>query len=86
LDINESFPAKEKPVELDRAMPASVKTDFVQAYLYVADLSMSADIVNGQKEVSFTARISAGKYDMEAQLIDQDGRVHPAYYVYVEKL
>jgi hypothetical protein len=86
LAINESFPAKEKPVELDRAMPASVKTDFVQAYIYVADLSKSAEIVNGQKEVSFTAEISAGKYDMEAQLIDKDGRLHPAYYVYVEKL
>jgi len=86
LAINESFPAKEKLVELDRAMPAGVKTDFVQAYIYVADLSKSAEIVDGQKEVSFTAKISAGKYDMEAQLIDKDGRVHPAYYVYVEKL
>ena len=85
LAINESFPAKEKIVELDRAMPASVKTDFVQAYIYVADLSKSAEIVDGQKEVSFTAKISAGKYDMEAQLIDKNGRVHPAYYVYVEK-
>ncbi len=86
LAINESFPAMEKPVELDRAMPAGVKTDFVQAYIYVADLSESAEIMDGQKEVSFTARISAGKYDMEAQLIDKDGRVHSAYYVYVEKL
>jgi hypothetical protein len=86
LAINESVPAKEKPVELDRAMPAGVKTDFAQAYIYVADLSESAEIVNGQKEVSFTASISAGKYDMEAQLIDQDGRVHPAFYVYIEKL
>jgi len=46
----------------------------------------SAKIGKGQKEVSFTAKISAGKYDMEAQLIDKDNRVHPAYYVYVEKL
>jgi len=85
LAINESFPAKEKPLELDRAMPAGVKTDFVQAYIYVADFSDTAEIVEGQKEVSFTAKISAGKFDMEAQLIDKDGRVHPAYYVYVEK-
>jgi hypothetical protein len=86
LAINESFPAKKKPVELDRAMPAGVKTDFVQAYIYIADFSSSAEIVAGQREVSFTASISAGKYDMEAQLIDKDGRVHPAYYLYIEKL
>jgi len=86
LAINETFPAKEKPAELDRAMPAGVKTDFVQAYIYIADFSNTSEIVNGQKEVSFKAKISAGKYDMEAQLIDNDGRVHPAYYVYIEKL
>ena len=46
----------------------------------------TSKIEAGQKEVSFTARISAGKYDMEAQLIDKDNRVYPAYYVYIEKL
>ncbi|MCM4154023.1 arylsulfatase [Arenibacter sp. N53] len=86
LDINQTFPEQEKIVELDRAMPASVKNDFEKAYLYVADVDQTAKIEKGQKEVSFTAKIPAGKYDMEAQLIDRDGRVHPAYYVYIEKL
>lgn len=86
LAINETFPEQKKIIELDRTMPASVKSDFTEAYLYVADVEESAKIGKGQKEVSFTAKISAGKYDMEAQLIDKDNRVHPAYYVYVEKL
>ena len=67
-------------------MPASTKSDFEKAYIYIADLAKTAPIKEGQKEVSFTARISAGKYDMEAQLIDKDNHVHPAYYVYIEKL
>ncbi|WP_339711654.1 arylsulfatase [uncultured Kriegella sp.] len=86
LGINETFPAQEKRVELDRFMPASVKSDFESAYIFVADLEKSQKIEKGQKEVSFTADISAGKYNMEAQLIDKDKRVHPAYYVYIEKL
>ena len=86
LGINETFPAQKKIVELDRTMPASEKSDFEKAYLYVADLEKSAKVEPGQKEVSFTATIPAGKYDMEAQLIDKDNRVHPAYYVYIEKL
>ena len=28
----------------------------------------------------------ARKYDMEVQLLDQDGKIHPAYYVYIEKM
>lgn len=86
LGINETFPEQEKRVELDRFMPASTKSDFESAYIFVADLEKTAKIEKGQKEVSFTANVSAGKYNMEAQLIDKDNRVHPAYYVYIEKL
>jgi len=86
LAINETFAAEEKIIELDKAMPASVKTDFAEAYLYVANLEKTINIEEGQAEVTFTGKISAGKYDMEAQLIDKDKRVHPAYYVYIEKL
>lgn len=67
-------------------MPASVKSDFEQAYMYVAALEGIEKIVSGQEEVTFSGNIPAGKYDMEAQLIDQDGRVYPAYYIYIEKL
>jgi arylsulfatase A-like enzyme len=86
LSINATFPALEKIIELQQTMPASVKSDFDQAYIYVANLEKTAKIEPGEKEVSFTAKISAGKYDMEAQLIDKDGRVYPSYYVYIEKL
>ena len=86
LAINQTFPSQSKIVELESTMPASIKIDFAQAYIYVANLEKTATIKPGEKEVNFTAKISAGKYDMEAQLIDKDGRVYPSYYVYIEKL
>ena len=67
-------------------MPASVKSDFVKAHLYVANLEENAKIEATQEEVTFTGNVPAGKYDMEAHLIDKDGRVYPAYYIYVEKI
>lgn len=86
LAINATFPAEEKKRVLDRTFPASVKSDFSSAYLYVANINESKEIEAGASEVVFEAMVSAGKYDMEAQLIDEEGRVHPAYYVYIEKL
>ena len=86
LAFNETFPAQKKNIELDRTMPASEKADFEKAYLYVANVESNLNIEAGQAEVTFTGKIPAGKYDMEAQLIDKDGKVHPAYYIYVEKL
>ena len=86
LAINETFPAQEKNIELERAMPAGVKKDFTKAALFVADVEKTATIGPGQTEVTFEAKISAGKYDMEAQLVDEYNRFYPAYYVYIEKL
>jgi arylsulfatase A-like enzyme len=86
LAINATFPAQEKIVELEKAKLGSVKDDFEQAYVYVANLEGSENIEKDQEEVTFTGHISAGKYDMEAQLIDSEKRVYPAYYVYIEKL
>lgn len=86
LAINDTFPAQEKTVEIDRILPASVKSDFTSAYLYVANINKSLKIKEGADEVTFKATVPAGKYDMEAQLIDREKRVHPAYYVYIEKL
>lgn len=64
----------------------NVKSDFDETYLYVANLERKTKIEAGQAVVTFKGNIPAGKYDMEAQLIDKDCRVHPAYYVYIEKL
>lgn len=86
LAINATFPAQEEQIELDRTNPASTKSDFTSAALYVANINKSQKIADGQDEVTFRAEIPAGKYDMEAQLIDELGRVYPAYYVYIEKL
>jgi arylsulfatase A-like enzyme len=86
LSINATFPADEERLELDRTFPGSTKDDFASAYLYVANLGGTQKITGGQSEVTFTGDIPAGKYDMEAHLIDRDKRVYPAYYVYIEKL
>jgi hypothetical protein len=86
LPINATFPAAEKDIQIDGVRPASVKNDFKEAYLYVANLEKTSPIKEGQEEVTFKGKISAGKYDLEAQLIDADKRVYPAYYIYIEKL
>lgn len=86
LAINETFPGKEKELRLESVMPASVKSDFEKAFLYVANVKETVKIQPGQDEVTIRAWIPAGKYDMEAQLIDQEQRIHPAYYLYIEKL
>ena len=86
LSINATFPADEERLELDRTFPGSTKDDFVSAYLYVANLGGTQEITGDQSEVTFTGDIPAGKYDVEAHLIDRDKRVYPAYYVYIEKL
>jgi hypothetical protein len=86
LAINATFPAQEERMELDRTAPASTKADFTEASLYVANFDKTLKIGEGQEEVTFKAFIPAGKYDMEARLIDEVNRIHPAYYVYIEKL
>ncbi|GAA3650070.1 arylsulfatase [Flavivirga jejuensis] len=86
LAINATFPAQKEAIEYDKTSPASTKTDFKEAFLYVANISKTFKIKEGQDEVTFKGNIPAGKYDMEAQLIDELDRVHPAYYVYIEKV
>ncbi|MDF7808061.1 arylsulfatase [Pontiellaceae bacterium B12219] len=86
LAINATFPAEEGRLEVEQTAPAGVKDDFTEARLYVASISKSQKIRDGQEEVVFKGHIPAGKYDLEAQLIDSGNRVHPAYYLYIEKL
>ncbi len=86
LAINSKVDALPKRVELARAAPASVKDDFVQAQMYVAGISKKGEIKADTKEVTFKVKVPSGKYNFQAELIDSDGKIHPAYYVYVEKL
>ncbi|MDX1285332.1 MAG: hypothetical protein R3182_09975, partial [Draconibacterium sp.] len=86
LAINEWFPEKEEEIRLESVMPASVKTDFEVAYLYVANVKKTVEIKPEQKEVIIKAWIPAGKYDLIAQLLDSEMKLHPAYYLYIEKL
>lgn len=86
LTINATFPAEAKRIELARTAPASVKDDFVTAKMYVAGILKSETISADTKEVTFKCNLPAGKFDFQAELIDSQGHIHPAYYVYIEKL
>ncbi|WP_297086557.1 arylsulfatase [uncultured Draconibacterium sp.] len=86
LKINATFPAEEKTRRIEKPAPASTKDDFTKAFLYVGKHKITADIAKDAEEVSFTLDVSAGKYDVQAELIDSLGRVYPSYYLYIEKL
>jgi hypothetical protein len=85
LGINAEFQAAEKPRRLETAMPASRKAGFKEAFLYIADFSKTVAIEEGADEVRFEMKLTAGKYNMEARLLDAEKKVHPAYFVYIEK-
>lgn len=86
MAINATFPAEPKTPEIAQPAPASVKSDFTEAFLYLGKHKKSIKIEGDEKEITFIVDVSAGKYDVEAQLIDELGRVFPAYYFYIDKL
>ncbi len=86
LTINALVPTGERRVELASPSPSSIKDDFVEAKMYVAGVSRKAEIDAESKEITFKCNVPAGKYDLFAELIDSKGIIHPAYYVYIEKL
>ncbi|MEN8118389.1 MAG: arylsulfatase [Bacteroidota bacterium] len=86
LKINATFPTAEKERRIDRQAPASEKSDFSSAYLYVGKHHLTRKIKGDEEEITFKVDMAEGKYNIEAQLIDELGRVHPAYYLYIEKL
>ncbi|GAB3649819.1 arylsulfatase [Echinicola sediminis] len=86
LGINAVFPEEQNSRRIERPAPASTKADFSEAFLYVGKHKLTKPINQGDDEVTYTLDVSAGKYDVEAQLIDKLGRVYPAYYMYIEKL
>ena len=84
--FNDEFPAAENTVQIENTMPASHNPGFTKAFLYLADFSKILDISPADKEVTFSMNLPAGKFDMEARLIDKDGRVYPSYFIYIEKI
>lgn len=86
LAINAKVDAQPKRIELAKAAPASTKDDFVTAQMYVAGVFKKGDIAADTEEVTFKCRIPKGKFDFQAELLDKAGHIHPAYYVYIEKL
>ncbi|BDD01949.1 arylsulfatase [Persicobacter psychrovividus] len=86
LGFNAVFPAQPHREELDKTAPASTKNNFAEARMYVAGITKSEKIAADDQQVTFTCKVPVGKYDFEAEIIDDLGRVHPAYYVYIEKV
>jgi len=86
LAINARFAASPRLPELEHAMPASQNPGFVEASLFMGKVSQSAGIETAAEEVTFSMHLQAGKYDMEAILKDQHGGIHPAYFVYIERI
>lgn len=86
LSFNEKVPAQEATIEISRPMPANNPVNLVEARLYIGGISKTMDIENNVEEVNFEGYIPAGKYDMIAILKDDEGRVYPSYYTYIEKL
>jgi arylsulfatase A-like enzyme len=84
--FNARFPESPKPPELARSMPASTQVGFVEASLYIAGFSEVSAIEEDAEEVTFSMHLPEGKFDMEAILKDKEGRIHPAYFVYLEKV
>ena len=84
--FNAQFPETPKSIELERSMPACKQVGFVEASLYIADFSKVLAIDEEAEEVEFSMHLHPGKYDMEAILKDKEGSIHPAYFVYLEKV
>lgn len=87
LSFNQEVPAKEGSIEISAPMPKSNnQINIKEATLYLADISTTKPVMNNEAEVDFEGFIPAGKYDMTAILRDDEGRMYPSYYVYIEKI
>lgn len=86
LSFNQNVSAKKETVEISNPTPASNNQITIkEATLYLADIDETQPVTNQKEEVNFEGYIPAGKYDMVAMLRDDEGRVYPSYYVYIEK-
>lgn len=86
LSFNQKVPAREATLEISSPMPGSAAVNMTKATLYLGGISETKPIGENAAEVSFEGYIPAGKYDMIAFLTDEEGRVYPSYYTYIEKL
>jgi len=84
--FNATFPAEPRPARLERSRPESKQVGFMEASLEIADYKLSAPIEENADELSFDLHLSPGRYDMSAILKDREGKLHPAYFVYIEKV
>jgi len=87
LAFNEQVAARNESVEISNPMPASEHHNLTHASLYIAGISETKPIPSDNAEaVHFEGYIPAGKYDLTAFLEDEQGRVYPSYYTYIERI
>jgi len=87
LSFDDRVPAKAETVEISSPMPASNnQVNMQEATLYLADISTTKPIKDDVQEVDFEGYLFAGKYDMVATVKDTEGKIYPAYYIYIEKI
>ncbi|MDR8394556.1 arylsulfatase [Aliifodinibius sp. S!AR15-10] len=87
LAFNEQVAARKESVEISNPMPASQQHNLTHASLYIAGISETKPIPSDNAEaVHFEGYIPAGKYDVTAFLEDEQGRVYPSYYTYIERI
>ncbi|UCG49733.1 MAG: sulfatase-like hydrolase/transferase, partial [Phycisphaerales bacterium] len=84
------FSLRRWPVEADAAIDAAIRGGkairATRARIRVADVDMSKVVGEGAKEVTFRARLKAGKTRLQSWFIDEKGESRGAYYVYVRRL
>lgn len=93
LKINEEVPEylETNNPRIETPRPAGKNLNLTEAKLVIGTTASGVDgtskpIGAHDEEVKFSVKISEGKYDMFATLIDGNGRLYPAYYVYVKKI
>lgn len=86
LTFNAEVPAEEKHLQIQQPLPAARQVHLTEATLVVAGIHKTMPIGKDDQAVVFEVFVPAGKYDMQAVLMDKEGRHYPAYYTYVKKL
>ena len=85
--FNDTIPGIEPTLEVNKPMPPSNNVNMTKAQLYLADHEgLTKAIKPGDREETFEVYMQKGKYDVEARLYDELGRMYPAYYIYIEKV
>ncbi|TKG96117.1 N-acetylgalactosamine 6-sulfate sulfatase [Puteibacter caeruleilacunae] len=80
--------------DIDDEIPATDYTDarvrgkaiqFKKAYVKIGEEEYSVDVDNTKSVVSLSVEVKSGETDLTAWLVQKDGKLTNAYYIYIEK-